>query len=158
MTKRLCKYNRNDIVDNLGTIHHLVIEPKFLCRSCARSSSSKESLCKPTAIPPKECQNKPAIEKKRCALLEESLLPESASSIELEGSVVSAQKSVSKAALKKAKKSLKKQKKYQKKLQSILKKQKQLIKKQHAIEQQFANLTLQEASVGEFSVDNTQVH
>ncbi len=51
MNKRLCKLNRHDITSQLGDIHQIVAAPKFLCRSCARSSSDKNTLCKPAAIP-----------------------------------------------------------------------------------------------------------
>lgn len=73
MAKRLCKMSRKQIADNLGEIHRLVIEPKFVCRSCARSSASKGSLCKPAAIPPQSCQSKPIEQQRACGLLAEAL-------------------------------------------------------------------------------------
>ncbi|MEZ9405754.1 hypothetical protein [Vibrio sp. 10N.286.48.F5] len=73
MAKRFCKLNRRDITEHLGEIHSLVTEPKFLCRSCARSSADQANLCKPTAIPPLGCQNKPVEEKVACGLLAETL-------------------------------------------------------------------------------------
>lgn len=73
MAKRFCKMNRKQIAENLGDIHRLVVEPKYLCRSCARSSASKDSLCKPSAIPPQACQNKPLEQQQSCALLAEAL-------------------------------------------------------------------------------------
>jgi hypothetical protein len=50
-----------------------VSEPKFVCRSCARSSADKANLCKPAAIPPASCQSKPDSEKVACGLLAETL-------------------------------------------------------------------------------------
>ncbi|WP_117235564.1 hypothetical protein [Vibrio maerlii] len=76
MTKRFCKLNRRDIAANLGEIHRLVSEPKFVCRSCARSSASKSSLCKPSAIPPASCQALPDKEKAACGLLAETIKPQ----------------------------------------------------------------------------------
>ncbi|MEZ9909089.1 hypothetical protein AB4371_11565 [Vibrio sp. 10N.261.51.A3] len=73
MAKRFCKLNRRDITEHLGEIHSLVTEPKFVCRSCARSSADQANLCKPTAIPPLGCQNKPVEEKVACGLLAETL-------------------------------------------------------------------------------------
>ncbi|HHY0479068.1 hypothetical protein [Vibrio parahaemolyticus] len=73
MSKRLCKMNRKQIAANLGDIHRLVVAPKFVCRSCARSSASKDSLCKPAAIPPQKCQDKPLSEQQACGLLAEAL-------------------------------------------------------------------------------------
>ncbi|UUM30573.1 hypothetical protein [Vibrio japonicus] len=73
MAKRLCKMSRKQIADNLGEIHRLVVEPKFVCRSCARSSASKGSLCKPAAIPPQYCQSKPIEQQRACGLLAEAI-------------------------------------------------------------------------------------
>ena len=103
MVKRLCKYNRSDIADRLGEIHSLVIESKFLCRFCARSSSDKESLCKPFAIPSKECQDKPISQKRRCAVLVDTLTIGKRNLASSEKSIVS------KTCSKKAEKGLKKQ-------------------------------------------------
>ncbi|EEZ89975.1 conserved hypothetical protein [Vibrio harveyi 1DA3] len=73
MAKRLCKMSRKQIAESLGDIHRLVVAPKFVCRSCARSSASKNTLCKPAAIPPQKCQDKPLSEKQACGLLAEAL-------------------------------------------------------------------------------------
>ncbi|NIY84609.1 hypothetical protein [Vibrio hepatarius] len=73
MSKRLCKMSRKQIADNLGEIHRLVVEPKFVCRSCARSSASKGALCKPAAIPPQMCQTAPVEQQRACGLLAEAL-------------------------------------------------------------------------------------
>lgn len=76
MAKRLCKMSRKQIAENLGDIHRLVVEPQFMCRSCARSSASKGSLCKPAAIP-QQCQSQPIEQQRACGLLAEAL-PEQA--------------------------------------------------------------------------------
>jgi tartrate dehydratase alpha subunit/fumarate hydratase class I-like protein len=46
MVKRLCKYNRHDIVESLGEIQSLVCSPLFVCCSCARSASQAGKLTK----------------------------------------------------------------------------------------------------------------
>ena len=51
MTKRLCKMSRKQIAEQLGDIHRVVAEPKFMCHSCARVSADKQRLCKPVALP-----------------------------------------------------------------------------------------------------------
>ncbi|HDM8237818.1 hypothetical protein ACXZ7L_22090 [Vibrio campbellii] len=73
MAKRLCKMSRKQIAESLGDIHRLVVAPKFVCRSCARSSASKDTLCKPAVIPPQKCQDKPLSEQQACGLLVEAL-------------------------------------------------------------------------------------
>ncbi|PIB18312.1 hypothetical protein [Vibrio rotiferianus] len=73
MAKRLCKMSRKQIAESLGDIHRLVVAPKFVCRSCARSSASKDTICKPAAIPPQKCQDKPLSEQQACGLLAEAL-------------------------------------------------------------------------------------
>lgn len=147
MTKRLCKYNRVEIADNLGAIHGLVLQPKFLCRSCARSSSDKQSLCKPAAVPSASAEKlfsmdavTPAI---HIANLEDNY-SDGVSLTHFSNETVDESRvtktMVNKTTVTKAKKSLKKQKKYHKQLKKLAKKQKQLVKKQKKINKQFALL------------------
>jgi len=151
MAKRLCKYNRRDIADSLGTIHSLVTESKYVCRSCARSSADMGTLCKPSAIPPAICQSKTATEKASCGLLAETLTESTTNTTDQE------QKSIQ-VSVKKAKKALKKQKKYQKKLARILKKQKKLLNKQKSIEKQFADIASQTLSQASETETQIQLH
>jgi len=157
VAKRLCKMNRKQIAENLGDIHRLVVEPKFVCRSCARSSSDNASLCKPAAIPPQSCQDKPISEQQKCGLLVEALprtqqSPQKAEAVrrivdrvkhkaQQQKPVVLAESLESNAfelvdikAIKKAKKAAKKQFKQQKKLIKLAKKQNKLLKKQRKLE------------------------
>ncbi len=163
MAKRFCKMNRKQIAENLGDIHRLVVEPKYLCRSCARSSASKDSLCKPAAIPPQVCQNKPLEQQQSCALLAEALpaAPDNQTSeqkaqavrrvvekVKEKALLQKAQLQTSqvdtvaseiidledKKALKKAKKAIKKHYKQQKKLLKLADKQRKLLKKQKKLE------------------------
>ncbi len=170
MAKRLCKMNRKQIAANLGDIHRLVVAPKFVCRSCARSSASKNTLCKPAAIPPQACQDKPLHEHQACGLLAEAL-PDKPIALTREQSVekaaivkrvverAKAKKLAAKVAapvtdlkapdlfdladgkaLKKAKKALKKQYKQQKKLLKLMKKQQKMLKRQRKLEKRNAQL------------------
>ncbi|MDW6018429.1 hypothetical protein SBW85_11905 [Vibrio plantisponsor] len=122
MAQRLCKLSRHDITASLSDIHRIVAAPKYLCRSCARSSSDKKRLCKPQAF----SVNAPVA--KESTTVDKS----------------------SKAALKVAKKTLKAQKKYQKKLEKVLKKQRKLAKKQQALQLKFAKLN--QATSSEYSL------
>jgi hypothetical protein len=169
MAKRLCKMNRKQIATNLGDIHRLVVAPKFVCRSCARSSASKNTLCKPAAIPPQACQDKPLHEQQACGLLAEALPAEpiavtpkqSAEKAAIVKRVVERVKEkklaaqvtppvvlkapdlfdlADKKSLKKAKKTLKKHYKQQKKLLKLAKKQQKLLKRQRKLEARNAKL------------------
>ena len=122
MAQRLCKLSRHDITASLSDIHRIVAAPKYLCRSCARSSSDKKRLCKPQAF----SVNAPVA--KESTTVDKSR----------------------KAALKVAKKTLKAQKKYQKKLEKVLKKQRKLAKKQQALQLKFAELN--QATSSEYSL------
>lgn len=166
MAKRFCKLNRRDITEHLGEIHSLVTEPKFVCRSCARSSADEANLCKPTAIPPLGCQSKPIEEKVACGLLAETLpkpeitlvevvdTPDSA--VQMFDPSVAKKPSLKKAKLKKimasngqkkelkrAKKAAKKQEKYNKKLAKMIKKQQKLFKKSQKMESKLERINLQ---------------
>ncbi len=166
MAKRFCKLNRRDITEHLGEIHSLVTEPKFVCRSCARSSADQANLCKPTAIPPLGYQSKPIEEKVVCGLLAETLpkpeitlvevvdTPDSA--VQMFDPSVAKKPSLKKAKLKKimasngqkkelkrAKKAAKKQEKYNKKLAKMIKKQQKLFKKSQKMESKLERINLQ---------------
>ncbi|MGF1814254.1 hypothetical protein [Vibrio splendidus] len=184
MAKRFCKLNRRDITEHLGEIHSLVTQPKFVCRSCARSSADQANLCKPTAIPPIDCQNKPVEEKVACGLLAETLPTPEVSLIEVMDSaepvvqifdpaVVATADKVAlkkaklkklmakasgdeKAELKQAKKAAKKQEKYNKKLAKMIKKQQKLFKKSQKLESDLERINLQLDDVA-FTESKTQV-
>ncbi|PWI32986.1 hypothetical protein DI392_11765 [Vibrio albus] len=113
MAKRLCKFNRHDIAANLGTIHSLVKEPRYLCRSCARTSAESSVLCKPEAIP----------------------FISEAANVGATADVVMAKPNQTKKSLKKLKKAGKKQKKLEKQLRKATSRQakieQKLVKMQH---------------------------
>ena len=120
MAKRFCKLNRRDITEHLGEIHRLVSEPKFVCRSCARSSADKANLCKPAAIPPASCQSKPDSEKVACGLLAETLTSAPANALSQESlSLSSPAKSASNSKSQLVVKKIQAQKLQAKKAQAI---------------------------------------
>ena len=49
-SKTLCKWDKDDIKDNLKELKKLVAEPRFICRKCARAAKKEEYLCKPEPL------------------------------------------------------------------------------------------------------------
>ncbi|PFG45622.1 hypothetical protein ATG66_3919 [Vibrio sp. ES.051] len=169
MAKHLCKMSRKQIVADLDEIHRLVIAPKFVCRSCARASASKDTLCKPAAIPLSKCQDKSLTEQPARGLVTKALPAPVLSAMPTQSAekaamvkcvvervkekkqaekVLAAVKAdaprvfdlADKKALKKAKKALKKHYKQQKKLLKVAKKQQKLLKHQRKLEARNAKL------------------
>ncbi|WP_198517356.1 hypothetical protein [Vibrio sp. HA2012] len=116
MAKRLCKFNRRDIADNLGIIHSLVKEPRYLCQTCARTSADKAVLCRPASIP--------------------AILPVG----HADHTGDKCNKKATKIPLKKIKKAVKKQKKLEKKLGKVDKNQRKLSERQEKIEHQLMKI------------------
>ncbi|SON51124.1 hypothetical protein [Vibrio tapetis] len=138
MTRRLCKLNRHDIASNLGDIHALIASPKYMCRSCSRAASDKNHLCKPAAIPPKSCLDKPRAE--QCGLVLESLpLKVTTDEVPVINATIGAAK---KAESMDSKKAIKQQKKRNKKLAKALKKQQKLMKKLRKAEVNYQQLMI----------------
>ena len=160
MAKRFCKLNRRDITEHLGEIHSLVTEPKFVCRSCARSSADKDNLCKPAAIPPASCQSKPDAEKAACGLLAETILrrAEPVAVHFIDPNEEASPTSLDKKSVKKAKKALKNQQKQAKKLAKVVKKQQKLLKKHQMLEKQFSRLNQNINMIEETTFNVEQVH
>ncbi|EGU37346.1 hypothetical protein VII00023_18604 [Vibrio ichthyoenteri ATCC 700023] len=164
MTKRLCKLNRTDIAAHLGDIHRLVTAPKYLCRSCARSSSDSSVLCKPAAIPPITCQQKPIEEQQQCGVLAEALHQQPLEPMITLPTVdhdmdFNHQEMLPKPQYKQAKKQAKKQKKYVKKLEKVVKEQQKLLKKHHKLEAKFGKMNLNFTSlVATTAPADQQVH
>ncbi|CCN81209.1 conserved hypothetical protein [Vibrio nigripulchritudo SFn27] len=162
MAERFCKLNRRDINASLGEIHALVATPKFLCRSCARSSSDKKNLCKPAAIPPASCMKKAALKSSNCGLVAESLAADKALASVSESPEIAAQSiqssEIPAPSLVLTKKALKKQKKYQKKLKKMLKKQKKLLKKHKKLEKRFSRINQGVVAIQAQMPQNDQIH
>jgi hypothetical protein len=48
--KSFCKWNKEDIKENISLIYDLTAKPKFVCQNCARVARRKSNLCKPKAF------------------------------------------------------------------------------------------------------------
>ncbi len=48
--KTLCKWDKDEIKDNMKTLKKLVSEARFICRKCGRAARKEESLCKPEEL------------------------------------------------------------------------------------------------------------
>lgn len=48
--KQLCKWDKDEIKDNLKELKKIVSEPRFLCKKCARAAKREEHLCKPEPL------------------------------------------------------------------------------------------------------------
>ncbi len=130
MSKYLCKFSRREIGDNLGVIHSLVSEAKYVCRSCARSSLDQSRLCKPAVIPSIPCQSKSTGQKKPCTALADTL-PQSQQHQAVE-------QKMAKKAQQKSDKKKKQYKKGLKKLAKISKKRNKLLKKLEKLDKEFS--------------------
>ena len=49
-TKQLCKWDKDEIKDNLDKLRKLVAEPRFICRKCGRAAKESDHLCKPVKL------------------------------------------------------------------------------------------------------------
>ncbi|MBU2895814.1 hypothetical protein [Vibrio hepatarius] len=160
MTKSLCKLSRKQIADGLGDIHRLVSEPKFVCRSCARSSAERGSLCKPAAIPPLSCQNKPlTLQMEDKSLVVRKVVEQVKQKVQQKTSMAPnnlLESFANHKEIKNAKKALKKQYKQQKKLLKLAKKTLKLQKREAKLR---ADLDLRELSnTGKASIEVNKVH
>ena len=45
--KSFCKWNKEDIKENIAIIQDLTSKPKYVCQNCARVARRKANLCKP---------------------------------------------------------------------------------------------------------------
>lgn len=52
--KSFCKWDKEDIKENIGLIYELTAKRKFVCQNCARVARYKANLCKPKAFENKE--------------------------------------------------------------------------------------------------------
>jgi hypothetical protein len=48
--KELCKWDKDDIRDNLDKLKKLVADPRFICRKCGRAAKESDHLCKPEKL------------------------------------------------------------------------------------------------------------
>jgi hypothetical protein len=52
--KSFCKWDKEDIKENIDLIYELTAKRKFACQNCARVARYKANLCKPKAFEKKE--------------------------------------------------------------------------------------------------------
>ncbi|MDA8138032.1 MAG: hypothetical protein M0036_05195 [Desulfobacteraceae bacterium] len=45
--KTFCKWEKEDIKENISVIYDLTAKPKYVCQNCARVAKQKVNLCKP---------------------------------------------------------------------------------------------------------------
>ncbi|WP_246335959.1 hypothetical protein [Vibrio marinisediminis] len=147
MSKRLCKWNRQDIAEQLGDIQRLVSAPQYFCRSCARAAQDKDLLCKPMSLDPIRSVD---------LLVEQQDANEkavvNASASETPSMSHASKMLPTQPDAKQAKKQAKKQKKYIKQLKKTVNKQQKLLKKQRKLELQFNKVNLS------FSQLNIETH
>jgi hypothetical protein len=48
--KTLCKWDKDDIKDDLDKLKGIVTPPRFICRKCGRVAKDESYLCKPVAL------------------------------------------------------------------------------------------------------------
>ena len=48
--KTICKWDKDEIKDNLDKLKDIVIPPKSICRKCGRVAKKGDYLCKPVNL------------------------------------------------------------------------------------------------------------
>ena len=48
--KTICKWDKDEIKDNLDKLREIVIPPKFICSKCGRVAKKGDFLCKPVDL------------------------------------------------------------------------------------------------------------
>ena len=48
--KPLCKWDKDDIKENLDRLKTLVVPPRFICGKCGRVATERGYLCKPVEL------------------------------------------------------------------------------------------------------------
>lgn len=48
--KPLCKWDKDDIKENMKELKKIVAQPRFICRKCARAARKEEYICKPEPL------------------------------------------------------------------------------------------------------------
>lgn len=46
-SKSLCKWGKEEIIENIEQIYELTADPKYVCEKCARVARTKSNVCKP---------------------------------------------------------------------------------------------------------------
>lgn len=53
-TKTLCKWDKDEIKDNLKELKKIVAEPRYVCKRCGRAARKEDHLCKPEPLDKKD--------------------------------------------------------------------------------------------------------
>jgi hypothetical protein len=48
--KTLCKWDKDDIKDNLKELKKIVAQPRYVCKKCGRAAKDDDLLCKPEEL------------------------------------------------------------------------------------------------------------
>lgn len=48
--KHLCKWDKDEIKDDLDKLKGIVVPPRFICRKCGRVAKESGYLCKPVEL------------------------------------------------------------------------------------------------------------
>jgi hypothetical protein len=48
--KSLCKWDKDDIKDDLKKLKKLVLPPAYICLKCGRVAKDEDNLCKPEKL------------------------------------------------------------------------------------------------------------
>jgi len=48
--KRICKWDKDDIKEELDKLKEIVTPPNFICRKCGRVAKESDYLCKPVEL------------------------------------------------------------------------------------------------------------
>ena len=48
--KSICKWDKDDIKDELDKLKEIVLPPRFICRKCGRVAKESVYLCKPVEL------------------------------------------------------------------------------------------------------------
>jgi len=49
-TKRLCKWDKDDVKNDLKKLKKIVLPPTYICCKCGRVASDEDYLCKPEKV------------------------------------------------------------------------------------------------------------
>jgi hypothetical protein len=48
--KTICKWDKDEIKDDLDKLKDIVMPPQFICRKCGRVAKESDYLCKPVEL------------------------------------------------------------------------------------------------------------
>jgi hypothetical protein len=48
--KTLCKWDKDDIKDDIKELKKIVADPRYICKKCGRAAKNDDYLCKPDEL------------------------------------------------------------------------------------------------------------